>query len=313
MRKSKDTSILRVMPDGARIARWRARNRSLRAAATDDRFRILREFGDSVRSLAAMAVRASPVPRNMDASLDLIEALSVVVGGWMSADPYNPDWPGRDRLFIGRRQSLVAACAALASAGFFSPENVARLADEKEKGYQTFVPGLEAVEAADDDIPLLAWRSAVESERDKRAWRRAFEADSGAAWVDPKWAKVPYLWRTCLVVDSEGREAEICLDLPASDGGTPRGIVVLVATPWDVTNEREERWRLAGWRTAVLDRGDYLSLYTRLTSPAGDEPGAILLSMASSSSAAKDSENASLLGNLSDEQFGAMFDQTLQW
>lgn len=310
MRKSKDTSILRVMPDGARIARWRMRTRSLRAASGGEQFRTLREFGDSVRSLAAMATRASPVPRNIDASLDLVEALSVVVGGWLSADPYNPDWPGRDRLFIGRKQSLLAACAALASAGFFSPENVTRLADEKEKGYAAFIPGLES---ADADMPASAWRSAVASGQDKQAWRHVFETDAGAGWVDPNWAKNPYLWRTCLIIDSEGREAEACLGLPSSEGGAPRGISVLVATPWDVTDEHEERWRLAGWNTAILDRSDYLSLYTRLTASPGDEPAAILLSMAASSNRAKESAQTSLIGNLSDEQFNTMFNQTLRW
>ncbi len=99
--------------------RWQEKRRRIRAVSGDDRLRLLRSFGEAVRALPPPSSGAAAAAPPEDDPL-----FDAVIGAWLSLDPSNPDWPGRDRLFLTRREDLAPACAVLSICGFFPPRKL---------------------------------------------------------------------------------------------------------------------------------------------------------------------------------------------
>ncbi|MCD7908354.1 MAG: hypothetical protein LUH04_11865, partial [Clostridium sp.] len=95
--------------DPIRTARWRAIRRRIRLGSPAERAVLLARLADEVRALTPLAVRASRQDWDLADCLEMAAALGVVIGGWLALDPTNPEWPGRDRLYLSRRQDHIAA------------------------------------------------------------------------------------------------------------------------------------------------------------------------------------------------------------
>lgn len=304
--------------DPLRNARWKALRRKIAAAEEGERYRLLRYFGDEIRALASRVVKLSGDAWDINVTLELATAQGTVFGGWLTTEPANPDWPGRDRFFLARPGDLLSCCCGLSVLGFFPADQVAAIADAaSEAGREAVVPGLEAPCRPTAEIAALAWESAIESARSKRRWRDYLGKDAGRDWAAPEWRDSPATWRTCVILDGADAGADICRNLPTRGGDKPAGLSTLVTVPRSGTAAAVDEWRKAGWDALSIVRCDCLGLYDALSAPDGHEPRAIIIGVgqtpAPSSRTERRSREPTLLGELSDEQFNAIMGESLQF
>lgn len=309
----------KTLPDALRTHRWRTtRNLVLRATASD-RDRLLHQFGDEIRALAPLAARGSSKDWDIGACLELATALGVILGAWMTAEPANPEWPGRDRIFLARSADTLAAGAALSTFGFFQPEYAAKLVDAAVNGDKNAIPGLESVCAPTRELATEAWESGLESAWSKRRWRQHFGPGAGLDWANPEWRDAPGVWRTCIVFEHQDEAAPLCRALPEQDGECPAGLSAVIVAPQNESVPLAQQWRDSGWESMVVDRSDGPGLYNVLTAPASDKPRAIILaigqatSLGTSATTFRLARQGTLLGELSDDQFNAIMDSTLSF
>lgn len=302
-----------------RAVRWRAIRSLIRKADNAERYRLLRRFGDEIRSLASDAIRDSANEWDINVTLELATSIGAILGGWWNAWPPNPEWPGRDRLFLGRRDDLLPVSCCLAGLGFFPVNQVAGIVDAAlEQGAEGSIPGLEAPCLPPGTIVELAWESALESGRSKRRWRDFLGGEAGKEWADPVWSDSPETWRTCIALDGLTPEAHTLRDMPARGGERPAGLlVVAVVNRTDAAGIAEE-WRAAGWEAVVVARSDCLGLYQTMTSAERGRPQVVVLAVGTgpalfSTRIREKRRDTGLLGEMSDEQFNALVNESLQF
>ncbi len=304
--------------DPLRIARWKALRQKLKHRGDGEQRQLLRSLGEEIRAFVPVVAKISIRDWDSIACQEMAMPLGIVIGAWLNAEPANPAWPGRDRLFLARSCDLVAACSALALAGFFPPGQAAELLDRTlaATGDTVEIPGLEAIPEDAAVLLKLARDSAVESGRSKRRWRDIFADGSAAAWADPAWQKSPAVWRTCLVAEADAEGMEEFRDVAGRGGDAPAGLAALLIAERDLASGQAEEWRAAGWEAMVIDKSDCLGLYRALAAPAGDSPLAVLLdigraAVTPSGRFAGRVGAEKLLGELSDEQFNAIMGESL--
>lgn len=261
-------------PVGGRIDAWRELKRKIRLADQSANQSLLAHCGDEIRRMLREAAAASG-DRGDSGTGALVPALSVVAGGWMTADPYNPSWPGRDRLFAFGGDVRAAACAMLAVVGFFAPESVNVLAEAVSADRDIRVPGLEPAAAKSGTGPEIAWADAVKSRDWKSAWRGSME-NGGPDWVDPEWLASPAMWRTCVLLDHDDPAAVRCCELPQRRTDRPAGLEAVVFAR-DDAGEVATAWRNSGWDSELVAGNDVSGLYRALAAPARDVPLAIVV------------------------------------
>lgn len=305
--------------DMSRSLRWRALRHKIRTVEDPERYRLLRILGDELRALAPSVVRASSGTWDINVTLELATSQGAVLGGWWNAWPANPGWPGRDRLFLGRREDLLSISCGLAVLGFFPVDRVAQVVDAAmEAGREAEIPGLEACGLPFEEMACLAWESAIESGRSKRRWREQLGAEAGANWAEAKWCAAPEVWRTCIVADSLAPGARILRDMPSQGAEQPAGLVAMVTVNRADSANTAEQWRVMGWEAAVVARSDCLGLYHTLNSAPPDKPLAVMVAVGPSpqspaSRTGQRSRDTKLLGEMSDEQFNAIINETIQF
>lgn len=298
-----------LAPDSRRIAFWRSLRRKIHLAAGLERHRLLRGFSDEIRFIASIAEKASGEGCKIGRGLELADALAVVTGGLMLVDPYNPGWPGRDRLIVGDPEYLVAVCSALTIMGFFSPEHVARLVAAIERGEDPEIPGLEYIPEAGGMTTLSAWDEAVASKNVKTGWRGGPDSPLLRDWAEPSWNLSPALWRTYVIIRAGSVEAGHCRMIPGTASDTPAGLSILVVTPSREAAELAALWRETGWDASAVGSGDRLRLYDALAADTSEKPQAIMVGVGASAIAGAPGNpdgEARLLGELSDEQFNSL-------
>ena len=303
------------------IRRWQERRRRIQALSGPERRRILQCFSDDIRALLPAVARATTVgDDDIDRAMKTIDIYSVVIGAWLALDPTNTDWPGRDRLFVSRRDDLICACSALSSFGFFPAGQMPDLVEEAElHGSLTIIPGLEQPGVPGAEIPELVWESAQESARNKRRWRDHMEKISQSAWVDSHWAAAPESWRTCIVLDSTDPITLTCRNLPVCGGDAPAGLLALIKAPDNLADTIAEDWWNSGWDAMTLKHNDPAQLYEVLATTHLHRPLAIVLTMDNAAGTTPYisktftlRRESGLLGEMSDEQFNAIIGQSLE-
>lgn len=295
---------------------WQEKRRRIRSASGAVKLRLLQSFGDEIRALPPAPAAPPPEP---------ISFFNAVLGAWLNIDPANPDWPGRDRLFVVPRAELVNACAFLAVCGFFAPEKLPDLVENIGAfGLTATVPGLESPGIAAEEIPHLLWESAVASARDKRRWREVSASFGHDDWFSPAWRDAPESWRTCVVLDSEAPVAAACRELAGRREDQAVGLVALVNAPEACAAAVVGDWEAAGWRAVMTGARDIARVHDILAEATLEQPFAVVLSVASAKGVAaagaggaakaveKRSGGAELLGEMSDEAFTALFDESLK-
>lgn len=307
--------MIAVQPDAGRAARRRWLRKEIRVAQGAERYFLLKGAGDDIRELTPLVAKASAMDWDMAASLDLAAALGVIIGAWLTAEPFNPDWPFRDRLFLGRRDDLVTAAAAFAIMGFFSPHQAAKLVDQSQADTRAGIPGLEAAALSPEALAHLAWESAVDSGKSKKRWQERFPAHSALSWIDPDWHESPAVWRTCVLVDHNDTAAAMLRGFPARGGETASGLVVMLAANRVETPQLASAWRDSGWEVVTINHDDFLELYEVLSAPVGDKPLAVVLGSGRAVSAARQVSDmgGGLLGELPDEQFTVIMKKLFAW
>lgn len=300
------------------VRRWFTLREKIRAAGSGpDRHRLLRLFGDEIRSIMPLVSRVPTVQRDdINRALEVATAHGAVLGAWLLMDPFNPDWPGRDRLFAFRREDLINSCALLSALGFFPKEDVARLVERVEnEGRRAAVPGLEAPGAPSEEIPNLLWESALESARSKRRWREGLSGD--VEWVDRAWLDSPAAWRSCGMFDVADPATDECRELPLRPGEEPAGLVALVKVGRNTAARVAESWSLCGWTAEVVNRNDCLNLYEILAVADMAKPLAIMLALSSAPGQPHISRTVirrreeGLLGEMPDNQFNQLMGERL--
>lgn len=304
--------------DAGKAARWRTLRNRIRMAGDAEKYRLLRYFGDEIRSLAPVAAKASANAWDINVTLELATAFGALTGGCWNAWPPNPDWPGRDRLFVCRRSDLLLICCGLANLGFFPTDQVANIVDKAlVQERNAVIRGLETPGATPEEMLQLAWESALESARSKRRWRDYLGLETGKEWTAPHWRASSGVWRTYIVFDAFSSEAALCRALPQREGETPACLTALVTAPRSDAAALAEEWRDAGWEAAVVARSDCLGLYQALTSSATDKPSAVLLAIGQTPSASSRTgmrrKEPELLGEMSDEQFNTLLGESIQF
>lgn len=289
---------------------WQEKRRRIRSASGAVKLRLLQSFGDEIRALPPVPAASAPEP---------VSLFNAVLGAWLNIDPANPDWPGRDRLFVVPRADLVNACALLAVCGFFAPEKLPDLVESIGSfGLNTTVPGLESPGIAVEEIPRLLWESAVASGRDKRRWREASGSFGHDDWFSSAWRDAPESWRTCVVLDSETSVAAACRELAGRREDQAVGLVALVNAPEACAAAVVADWESSGWRAVMVGARDSMRLHGILAEATLEQPLAVVLSVAAAGAggSAKAVERrvggAELLGEMSDEAFTALFDESLK-
>lgn len=305
-------------PDIGRAKRWQAVRRKIRLADPDERYQLLRYFGNEIRVLTPMAVKESTGTWDMNAATEIMSAQGTLMGGWWQADPTNPKWPGRDRLFLGRREDLPGVCCCLAILGFFPADRVASLIDGVlTDGREAAIPGIEHPGADPEEIPALAWESAIESARSKRRWRDYLGMDAGRQWAEKSWRESPAVWRTFALLDALSPAAADLMHYPARAGDAPAGFVTLIMVNRTEAPSLADEWQAAGWEASVVAKNDFQSLYDALATARDDRPTAIMLGIGQSPSfvsrTVRRVREPTLLGELSDEQFHAIMGESIQF
>lgn len=302
--------MLNTIRDLSRARRWLKLRDTIRRTRTEsERSALLRCFGEEIRALMPSMTKASTVEReDIARAREVATAQGVVIGAWMQMDPANPDWPGRDRLFVIRREDLINTCSVLASLGFFPPELVPEIVERVDnEGRRASVPGLEVPGCPPEEVPDLLWDSAVESARSKRRWRE--QIGDGAEWADPAWSASPAVWRSVAIFDIADPVTEQCRVLPGRDGERPAGLAVVVKAGREEAPNLADVWAESGWNAAVVGHDDCLGLYDALTTADMGTPFAVILATGSGpalphiSKTALRRREAGLLGELSDDQF----------
>lgn len=301
-------------------ARWLTLRRRIGIVGGPVRLRLLGLFADDVRAKGAVIAQTRAEQGEIVGYMDAAAILGVIFGAWLALEPTNPAWPGRDRVFVTCREDLLHCCAALSALGFFRVEEVDGFLSRLERdGGNAVIPGIEAPGARQEDIPDLIWESAVESARSKRRWREAMGKDGDTSWAEPRWRDSPAAWRTSAVVNAADPVADMCRVLPARGGEAVAGLAVFVKTPRVDAPDLEERWRDAGWEAAVVNRSDSLGAYDCLAAATMDKPFALILATGRGASARVSarlqvrSGEPELLGEMSDEQFGAIMGESLNF
>lgn len=304
--------------DVGRARHWlRLRDRIRKSRNGPERLNLLRRFGDEIRNLMPMVVKASTVEKDdITRAHEVATAHGVVIGAWLQLDPMNPDWPGRDRMFVMRREDLINTCSVLSTLGFFPPEQVAYLVEQVDlEGSAAVVPGLESPGYPAEEILAKLWDSAVESGRSKRRWREQMSGDPD--WVDPAWLESPAVWRSCAIFDVSDPVTEQCRLLPAKAGDRPAGLVALVKVARADAHRLAELWTESGWESVVVNRNDSLSLYDVLMHADMGKPLAVMLAIGAMASQSHVSRTvirrreSGLLGELSDDKFNEVMGEFL--
>lgn len=311
---------LKFFHDISRARRWQKMRKRIRHASGTDRLNLLRYFGDQIRALIPSVARAATVElEDITRAIDVASMHGAVIGAWLSMDPANPTWPGRDRLFVIRHEDLINTCSGLAALGFFPPNKVVELVERVgAEGRRATVPGIEFPGAPAEEIPNLMWESATESARNKRRWRERL-AETGAGWADPAWRDSPAAWRTCGIFDIADPVSAKCRELPMRGGEAPAGLVVLLKVPQAEAASHADNWYAHGWETAIVNRDDYLSLYEILVAASMDKPLAVMTAVGQGSTVPHISrtvirrKESGLLGEMSDEQFNEIMGESLKF
>lgn len=302
-----------------RIELWRQMRQRVQHAKTEKvLLDYLRSFGDSIRPFMPGVATATTVSRD-----DIARALEVaivhgtIIGSWLNIDPINPEWPGRDRLFVFRRDDLITTCSVLAALGFFSTNCIAEIIDHVEtSGSKAFVPGIEAPGTPPDSIPELLWESAVSSAKSKKKWRTANLNQT--KWADEYWAASPAVWRSCALLDTADPVTEKCRLLPKQHNDITAGLVAFIKVPRSDANDIVDAWQATGWNTFIVNRSDCLGLYQLLTETRLAQPTAIMIAVGDSMSPRRNisktivrRRESGLLGEMSDEQFSTIIGDSL--
>lgn len=304
--------------DVGRARHWlRLRDKIRKSPTGPDRLALLRRFGDEIRALMPMVVKASTVEKDdITRAHEVATAHGVVIGAWLQLDPMNPGWPGRDRMFVTRREDLINTCSVLSTLGFFPPEQVADLVELVDtEGRDAMVPGLEAPGYPAEEILTMLWESAVESGRSKRRWREQMAGDLD--WVDPTWLESPAVWRSCAIFDASDPVTELCRVMPGEGADNPVGLVAMIKIARADAHGLAELWQDSGWESVVVNRNDSLGLYDTLMNADMGRPLAVMLSIGAMASqphvsrAAIRERESGLLGELSDDQFNEVMEEFL--
>lgn len=291
-----------LSPDSRRIGLWRALRRKIRASTGMERHKLLRGYGDEICFIVSMAVKMSSNDWDMDKSMEFADILGVISGGLIVVDPYNPEWPGRDRLVVGGNESMLAVCSAFSTMGYFLPEQVPVLADAALTGETVEIPGLD-LPSPGIDMPQHVWDLGIEARERKMLWRGGHRPSSGRDWADPAWNSSPALWRTFAIVKAGSDEEKTIRNLPEGAGGDPAGLTVVIATPNREAALLASVWRDAGWEAEAVGSGDRLRLYEALWEGKPERPQAIMLGMDATSTTGRRNMDLPLIGEMSDEQF----------
>lgn len=305
--------MMQYMPDLQRIERWQKLRSQIRNSKNNQRLlELLRTFGDEIRRFLPDAAKAATVDRDdIVRALDVASIHGAIIGSWFNFDPQNPFWPGRDRLFVIRRDDLITTCSIFAALGFFSPDIVGNIVDHVESsGSKSFVPGIEAPGSPVDLIPDLLWESAIESGKSKKRWKEANLNQSN--WANNRWAESPAVWRTCAILDTADPVTEKCRSLTLRPGDQPAGLVVFIKVPRSEAGPLADAWSECGWNTAVQNRSDCLGIYQLLSDADFDRPLAVMIDIGATPTPMHFSKTimrrreSGLLGEMSDEQFNAL-------
>lgn len=311
------------MKNPGRARNWLRLRDAIRSAEKDaDRRVLLRHFGEEIRVLMPSVVKAAMIESDEIARAnEVASAQGVLVGAWLQLDPMNPTWPGRDRLYVIRREDLVNACAVLSTLGFFPADQVAGFVGQVDaEGRKAMIPGIEAPGVPAGEVPGLLRESAVESARSKKRWRDQCVriGAENASWADASWRDSPAVWRSCALFDAADPVTEECRALPGAGEEAPAGLVAIVKTPRGDADGLADRWTESGWTTAILSRDDSVGLYESLTGADMSKPFAVMLTIGSPSARMHVSRTAirrreeGLLGEMSDDQFNDVMEEFLK-
>lgn len=299
----------------ARARQWRA---ALQKCRPEDRGKLLATLVRDISSSIPLAANASRQEWDVNACLEIAPALSVIIGAWMDAEPVNPEWPCRDRLFLTRRNDVLTAGSALAFMGFFEPDTLVQKIDAPVGAPGASIPGLEPFRPTPTETVTAAWLSAVDSTRSKRYWFEAFATAEETPWADREWEEFGGVWKTCILLDHTAGEAlETLRTMPEKqDAQNINGLVALVAIPKTAgVTEFMERWRSAGWDAQTVTASDSAYL-CEILKPYESMPRVVALTTDPGQSMAagqqSTGETSQLLGELSDDQFNALMDISVQ-
>ncbi len=308
--------MFKMVHNIGRAQRWQALRNQIRSANRQERLLLIRNFGSDIQRKMPIALKSSGIERNdINRAIDSTNALAAIIAGWLLIDPTNPFWPGRDRLFITRKEDLINACWGLSAIGCFPDESVEEMISKVDfEGRKTFIPGIEAPGAPIGELAQMICQSALDSAKSKKIWRKSM--GDQPAWADSEWAESDAVWRTCAIFDHSDAVAGQCRDLLPELPETPAGLVVVVKVERGEATKTAEEWMAKGWETAVIHRSDSLHLYELLTEIIRDQPFVIIMTVGQAAppsitrSGIRRKESG-LLADLSDAQFNEIMGESL--
>lgn len=305
-------------PDHGRIQRWRKLRERIRCLENGpEKLELVRSFGDEIRLFMPDTVNSPTVDRDDIArALEVATVHGAIIGSWLEIDPANPAWPGRDRLFVVRQEDLVTACCVFATMGFFPMEKVADVVDHVDSAASlAVVPGIEEPGAPAESIPDLLWESGLESAKSKKRWRDANLRHD--RWANEKWARSPAAWRSSVLLDTADPVTDGCRRLALRRDEAAAGLTAFVKVPRLDAASVAESWEASGWDVRVFNRTDCLGLHQFLLDNVFDRPVAAMIATGGTSQNPRHisrtyarRRESGLLGEMSDEQFSAMLEDS---
>jgi transketolase len=189
---------------------------------------------------------------HVGSSLSVVDILAVLYGGVLRHRPAEPTWPDRDRLILSKGHAAAAGYAALARAGYFSPQLLESYCqnDSPMAGHLTAAAGAPGVEMSTGSLGHGLPVGAGMALYAKRAGapRRVFvvlsdgECDEGSTWEAALFSSHHHLNNLCAIIDynriqSFGRVDDVLALEPLAD-----------------------KWRAFGWDVREADGHDHDAL-----------------------------------------------------
>jgi transketolase len=172
--------------------------------------RSIKQLAKSIRADALRMVHKANAS-HIGSCLSMADLLAVLYGRVLTIDPFQPDWPDRDRFILSKGHGAAAVYAVLAERGFFPKEWLDTYCQDGSRlaGHITNhgVPGIEVSTGSLGHGLSIGCGLALAGKRDRCAYRVFVlvsdgECDEGSTWEAALFAPHHKLDNLVVIVDN---------------------------------------------------------------------------------------------------------------
>jgi transketolase len=213
------------------------------------------------RNILAMTFGTGPNGAHVAPALSIVEICAVLYGAVMQLDSRNPLWPDRDRFLLSKGHGALALYAALAEAGFLTPDELRTFeAPESLLSGQPTMCVEKGIEISSGSLGLglsVGIGIALAGRKAGRRYRTFVlmgdgECNEGTVWEAAMAAAHFELGSLIVIIDANGLQSD-----GACDGIMNMG-------------SHETKWSSFGWEARNVDGHDLGALVDSFVAPRDD-------------------------------------------